>query len=331
MAATLEGHEERVWHVSWSPDGLLLATASSDRTVRIWQERSDGVWSEVSRLEDAHDRTIRCVEWSYCGKMVALASFDATVTIWSKRVEGATLEWELVSTLEGHENEVKGVAWNAGSTHLATCARDKSIWLWDLEENLQFELLTVLHGHAADVKAVVFDINEESSTYGDLASASYDETVKLWTSDGDDDWICYATLEGHTNTVWDLRFYYLRGETSSLLFTASADMSICAWKRQKKQEDDEVHYEPLSTFAKAHRRPVYSLDVTTDNGHVLVATAAGDNAIRLFRFSDSFDPLLTSPGAHTADVNCVRFNPQQTGLLASASDDGSVKVFRWFS
>ena len=74
---TLGGHdEERVWYVSWSPDGELLATSGSDRTVRIWQDEE-----QVSKLEDAHERTIRCVEWSKCGRMLACASFDATVTI----------------------------------------------------------------------------------------------------------------------------------------------------------------------------------------------------------------------------------------------------------
>jgi len=85
--------------------------------------------------------------------MLAVASFDATVTVWLKRCEGNELDWELIATLEGHENEVKRVSWNMNTTLLASCARDKSIWLWDLDEDYKFELFSVLHGHTAGRKS----------------------------------------------------------------------------------------------------------------------------------------------------------------------------------
>jgi WD40 repeat protein len=71
-------------------------------------------------------RTVRCCAWDRHGKYLALASFDGTTSIWS--LVGA--EWECVSTLEGHENEVKSVAWSPVSDMLATCGRDKTVWIW---------------------------------------------------------------------------------------------------------------------------------------------------------------------------------------------------------
>ena len=259
---------------------------------------------------------------------------SAQVTIWTKERVGARLDWEISATLEGHENEVKGVAWNAGSTMLATCARDKSIWLWDLAD-LEFELFTVLHGHAADVKTCSFDCAEASPSYNDLASASYDDKIKLWTSDGgDDDWICYATLDGHESTVWDLQWLH-----SSMLLSASADHTIRFWQRRSHTKDDCVTYDNAATYPDAHGQwPIYSLDTAKSStastgGWALVATGGGDNAIRIFRLdpdtpgTPTFVPLYASIKAHTADVNCVRFHPTRPDLLASAGDDGLVHLW----
>ena len=180
--ATLEGHEERCWHAAWSPDGKLLASCSSDRTVRVWQRAGDA-YTQVSVLDDAHERTVRSCAWSPCGQLLAAVSFDATCCVWRRERDAAgdgSLAWEIVATLEGHENEVKAAAWNASGTLLATCGRDKAVWLWECGDDDAFEVAAVCHGHAGDVKAVTFDTCSPLADDDLLASASYDDTIKLW-------------------------------------------------------------------------------------------------------------------------------------------------------
>lgn len=68
----------------------------------------------------------------------------------------------------------------------------------------------------------------------------------------------------------------------------------------------------------------------------LIATASGDNSIKIFKEVDqnnslkerNFELVHSLDNAHDADVNCVRWNPQVPGLLASCSDDGVVKLWR---
>jgi WD40 repeat protein len=95
-------HNGRIWSLAFSPDGNLLASASTDRSVRIYKT-SD--YSLQQTLDGEHDKTIRSVAFSPNGKFLAAASFDATVSLYILS-EGV---FEFFQKLEGHENEV---GWN---------------------------------------------------------------------------------------------------------------------------------------------------------------------------------------------------------------------------
>lgn len=163
--AALEGHADRVWAVTWNPVQPILASCSGDKSIRLWSYRSSIPYSSssppalsspaanvnfalASELTTGHRKTVRSVAWAPSGKTLAAGSFDSTVSIW-ERVGGEdedpeggndSSEWECVTTLEGHESECKSVAYSRDGGLLASCSRDKSVWIWEGE----FVILPVL-------------------------------------------------------------------------------------------------------------------------------------------------------------------------------------------
>lgn len=167
------------WDCVFSRDGKWLAACygAPDPCVRIWQHledeeitnnNNDTSWTLSTTLEGVQTRTIRSLHFAPTRiPILASASFDGTIAIW----EYADKVWECTALLEGHDNEVKCCRWNSTGSLLATCGRDKTVWLWecflpgtiggpDINSNDatggDFECLAVLNGHEGDVKCVEF-------------------------------------------------------------------------------------------------------------------------------------------------------------------------------
>lgn len=416
MVAVLEGHDARVWHCAWRVNktprvqehctdehphelSYTLATCSADKTVKLWTVSSVVTTSAPlatiatlkTTLDGSHTGTVRRVCFSPDGTLLASASFDKTVVVWNAsevqhtdqlgdETEAGDEMGAPLTVLEGHESEVKGVAWNpSGNGILATCGRDKTVWFWeqqgglgdggqapdlhpvDLVDMIDFEVIDVKHGHEQDVKSIVWHPSGEI-----LVSVSYDDSIKFWRESEDtDEWECVRTVSNaHKSTIWDVRF----DEEGGYMVTCGDDCCVKVWAVGVETRDEvgygsrELQCACVATVSGYHDRPVYSVDVVRDDaGRLLVASGGGDDAIvvvqvdvcRVAGVYDASDLTNSavgeinirrdSPasvavksivhGAHGQDVNCVRWRPRQgeddAYVLASCGDDGDVRIWTY--
>jgi WD40 repeat protein len=118
--ARLLGHQKQVNHVSFSPDGLYIASASFDNSVKLWNAR-DGKF--ITTLRGHVGSVYQCC-FSADSRLLVSASKDTTVKVWEVRTG------KLKEDLPGHKDEVFAVDWSADGKAVASGGKDKQVKLW---------------------------------------------------------------------------------------------------------------------------------------------------------------------------------------------------------
>jgi len=315
------GHSASVLSVAYSPDNRYIASASEDKTIKIWDVQSR---RELKTLyDDAEVRSVRFLNdgttlvsagwgglklWNVISgkskdlfsdykhfvtpsKNSSLLLFDDgySVVLYDLKTNSPVREFK------GHEDFVLRAVFSPDGKYIASCGYDKTVRLWDLATG---NLLRTLVGHGDTVSAVVFSPDGKFIISGGGAD---DPTIRFWNIITGKQTVL---LQDHQNAVEDLTFT----PAGDRLVSSSADGTIKFW--------DPKTGVLLGSLETKRGATVTSIAFSADGRQF--ASAYDDKTIGLWDVTSGTE-IASLPG-DTVEVKRLAFSPDGKTILTSSTD-----------
>ncbi|XP_017291592.1 WD repeat-containing protein 26-like [Kryptolebias marmoratus] len=290
--------------------------------------------------------TEHCNEVWFCkfsndGTKLATGSKDTTVIVW--QVDMETQHLKLMKTLEGHAYGVSYLAWSPDDAYLIACGPDdcSELWLWNVQ--------------TGELRTKMSQSHEDS-----LTSVAWNPDGKRFVTGGQRGQFYQCDLDGNLLDSWEgVRVQCLWCLNDSRTVLASDTHQRIRGYNFEDLTDRNIIQEdhPIMSFTVSKNGRLALLNVATQGVHLwdlqdrvlvrkyqgvtqgfytihscfgghnedFIASGSEDHKVYIWHRRSEL-PIAELTG-HTRTVNCVSWNPVLPGLLASASDDGTVRIW----
>jgi WD40 repeat protein/tRNA A-37 threonylcarbamoyl transferase component Bud32 len=271
----LKGHEYPIADVAVSNDGTRIASASLDKTLRVWDAAT-----HQPIFSGKHDHWVTAVAFSADGKLAASASWDKIVKVW----DGAgNLEY----TLAGFHQPIRNLAFSPDNRRLAASCHDNSVLVWDLDTK---KVLREWPGEPGKVRTVAFSSDGQL-----LASVNFDlgkeegralqaASTPLAIAFGGRDTLAAAGADGELS-VWEVAKepaqssrYVGRGGALRALVSASKG----EWISGAESGAIDLWKPPLTDSVQLGKMQRWALALGLDKSGKSLAAGSADGVIDLF-------------------------------------------------
>lgn len=317
VVRTLHGHSSDVTSVSIRNN--VIATCSSDKTVRIWEYTNapEDIWELPFSPLLGHKYTVHCCCFSNTENLLITCSTDGNIFFWN------TQNGELDATLKHPSNlGIRVCSISPNGVLLATGGEDDTVVIWDVSTRT---ILRSLEGHEATITSCAF-----SPDSAFIISGSSNCEIALWDARySNGNWLC-RTIEAHDLGVLCVNFsptYLLNNgdketpETTYLLASCGNDNSVLLWHVKTGATSTITQYQEL----RGHSANVWSCQFSPDGK--FLASTGGDKAVIIW------DPLqgaiVQKLERHSRYVTCCAFTSDGQ-YLATGSNDKTLILWKLF-
>lgn len=292
--AILRGHTDKVLSMALSPDGNVIASASFDGTIRLWDTTTGQTVKElpIERMP------LFAVSFSPDGQYIAYTyavEEDCSIYIWnlSKNCHQCVLK--------GHESVIRSISFSHDGSSIVTASNDGTVRIWDISKG---KCRKVMCDDGKFMLSAVFSPDDSC-----IATASYDKYVRIWNVVSEK---LVRKLEGHTDIVTNVSY----SPDGGMLASGSEDNTIRIW---------DTNTWECKRILKGHNRFVTSTVFSPDG--LFLMSGSLDGTIRFWETEEG--QCICVLKGHTDRVNTVLFH-QEGQLVISSSDDATIRIWEIF-
>jgi Prp8 binding protein len=289
----LTGHDGEIFTSKFHPNGEIIASAGSDRSIFLWLAKGD--CENYAVLKAAHSHTILEVQFSVDGNHLFSCSADKTIIIWDS-FSGCRLK-----KLRNHQSYINSIAAAPSDAKLlASVGDDCVVNIWDLRKRKS----AMSFKDNYQLTAVSFNKTSDQVMVGGI-----ENTINVWDLRRGSK---YLSLMGHTDTITGLSL----SPDGHHLLSNSMDNTLKSWDVRPFVPDNNRLEKTF--LGHQHNFEKNLLRCSWSPNQRLISAGSSDGLVHIWSYN-SCDTLYQLPG-HRSSVNEVVFSPKEPLVLSCSSD-----------